>query len=93
MFGKFSQSNTNSTVSNLSAPSQNQVTNLYEWDVIVERDDYDNTYKAAVFMPGVRIQRSESKAFQFAIAGVTFSENGSLEAFPIPMVTLFRGFN
>ena len=93
MLGKFSQSNTNSTVSNLSAPSQNQVTNLYEWDVIVERDDYDNTYKAAVFMPGVRIQRSESKAFQFAIAGVTFSENGSLEAFPIPMVTLFRGFN
>ena len=96
MFGSFSQTSSPRT----------EVTNTSEGTVVPNMNGYysynltvgtsavvDDKYKAALFMPGVRIQRSDSKAFQFAIAGIAFTENGELNAFPIPMVTWFRGFN
>jgi hypothetical protein len=96
MFGSFSQTSSPRT----------EVTNTSEGTVVPNMNGYysynltvgtsavvDDKYKAALFMPGVRIQRSDSKAFQFAIAGIAFTDDGDLTAFPIPMVTWFRGFN
>ena len=95
MFGSFSQTSSPRTevtdVSEGTLVSTNP--EQFSYDLTVETSAFEvDEYKAALFMPGVRIQRSDSKAFQFSIAGLAFTENGDLTAFPIPMVTWFRGF-
>jgi hypothetical protein len=46
----------------------------------------------AFFTPGIRFNRSQSKAFQFAIANVFSSRNGNIISFPIPMCSWFYKF-
>ena len=53
-----------------------------------------NTYSTSIlFMPAMRINRSYSKAFQVALAGVVnFESNGDANSFPFPMVSWLRKF-
>ncbi len=53
-----------------------------------------NTYSTSIlFMPAMRINRSYSKAFQVALAGViNFESNGDANSFPFPMVSWLRKF-
>lgn len=45
-----------------------------------------------ILMPGMRFERTETKAFQFNLAGVSFVESGNRRSFPFPMCTWFYGF-
>ena len=38
-----------------------------------------------VFMPGMRFQKTDDKAFQFSLAGVLYNNDGNINTFPIPM--------
>ncbi len=54
--------------------------------------DDDDAQIVAFFMPGMRFQKSEKTAFQFAAAGVISVKNGESSAFPIPMCSWFFKF-
>ena len=43
-------------------------------------------------MPGFRVERTEKKAFQFNLAGVSFQSEGERYSFPFPMCTWFYSF-
>ena len=45
----------------------------------------DHIAVTAFLMPGIRIQRTENKSFQVALAGVIGQANGESFSFPIPM--------
>ena len=47
---------------------------------------------ALYFMPGMRFQKNDRRAFQIAIAGVSVWENGNNYTFPLPMVSWFFKF-
>ena len=48
---------------------------------------------AMFIMPGMRFQQTEKKAFQFALAGVCYTNsNGDLVSFPLPMCSWFLKF-
>ena len=44
------------------------------------------------FMPGMRFQQTERKAFQIAIAGVSLWQDGDNSTFPLPMISWFFKF-
>lgn len=46
----------------------------------------------AIFMPGMRFQTKDTRAFQLALAGVVYQKKGEVTAFPIPMVSWFFKF-
>jgi hypothetical protein len=66
--------------------------------------DYDNTGMTTAtvtegkrgafiyFMPGMRFQQTERKAFQIAIAGVSLWQDGDNSTFPLPMISWFFKF-
>lgn len=61
-----------------------------EWIYTVTRKY--NAYTTALFlMPGVRFQKTDSKAFQICVAGVSMFGDSD-ESFPIPMCTWFYKF-
>ncbi|MFN5418094.1 MAG: hypothetical protein ACK5B9_13630 [Flavobacteriia bacterium] len=45
-----------------------------------------------IFMPGMRFQKNDKQAFQFALAGVSAKVEGDLYTFPIPMCSWFFKF-
>lgn len=45
-----------------------------------------------IFMPGMRFQSTDNKAFQVAIAGVTVIQEGESFTFPLPMCSWFYKF-
>ena len=47
---------------------------------------------ALYFMPGMRFQKYESRAFQIAVAGVSVWENGDSFTFPLPLISWFIKF-
>lgn len=46
----------------------------------------------AYIMPGMRFQKHEDRAFQFALAGVVAGSEGDVMAFPLPMCSWFFKF-
>ena len=44
------------------------------------------------FMPGMRYQQTEKKAFQIALAGVSFWQDGQNTTFPLPLLSWFFKF-
>lgn len=59
--------------------------------------DFSNTTSrrrttAAYLMPGMRFQKNENRAFQFALAGVVAGQDGDVVAFPLPMCGWFFKF-
>lgn len=57
-------------------------------------DKVKKAFSAPLFiMPGMRFQQSEKKAFQIALAGVSFTDNtGELISFPLPLCSWFLKF-
>ena len=63
------------------------------YDVTVTDVEDSGSRKLAVIMPGCRIQNTSSKAFQFSVAGIMYTDNnGDFTPIPIPMCSWFRGF-
>lgn len=44
------------------------------------------------FMPGMRFQKKDDRAFQVALAGILYANENETQAFPIPMVSWFFKF-
>ncbi len=44
------------------------------------------------FMPGMRFQKDEKRAFQIALAGVTAWQDGENNTFPFPLLSWFFKF-
>ena len=73
-------------------PSPDNTNNVL-YQVTVTDDENSGAGSLVVLMPGCRIQKTEKKAFQFAIAGVMVNDpNGDFTGFPIPLLSWFRGF-
>ena len=47
---------------------------------------------ALYFMPGMRFQKYENRAFQIAVAGVSLWDNGDTISFPLPIISWFFKF-
>ena len=47
---------------------------------------------ALYFMPGMRFQKYENRAFQIAVAGVSVWDNGDTISFPLPIISWFFKF-
>tara|TARA_B110000305_G_scaffold86158_1_gene97018 strand:- start:47339 stop:48529 length:1191 start_codon:yes stop_codon:yes gene_type:complete len=47
---------------------------------------------ALYFMPGMRFQKNDQRAFQIAIAGITVWNDGEVSAFPLPLISWFFKF-
>lgn len=67
-------------------------TNSYVWGTSkIEVVDEKVTRTTLIFMPGMRFQKSEKKAFQIAIAGVVRITEDDTNTFPMPMLSwLFK---
>ncbi|MFN6036915.1 MAG: hypothetical protein ACK452_00480 [Bacteroidota bacterium] len=64
---------------------------IYNTTYIVK--EYSGIHAAMIFMPGFRVQKSDTKATQFSIAMVLVrSAKGEPTSFPLPMVSWFRKF-
>lgn len=67
-----------------------------EYTIISDYDDVNSSSQtrttAAYIMPGMRFQKTEDRAFQFALAGVVAGQNGDVVAFPLPMCSWFFKF-
>jgi hypothetical protein len=61
----------------------------YQYDVTLVDGDDEPVF---ILMPGFRVERTENKAFQFNLAGVSFTNEGDRISFPFPMCTWFYGF-
>ena len=48
--------------------------------------------KYLYFMPGMRYQQTDKKAFQFALAGVSVWQDGQNITFPLPLLSWFFKF-
>jgi hypothetical protein len=64
---------------------------IYQHDVTLVDGD-DEPVFMFFLMPGFRVERTENKAFQFNLAGVSFTNEGDRISFPFPMCTWFYGF-
>ena len=63
------------------------------YEVTITDVEDSGSRKLAVIMPGCRIQTTSSKAFQFSVAGIMYTDNnGDFTPIPIPMCSWFRGF-
>ena len=50
------------------------------------------TYASFYIMPGMRFQKTETKAFQICLSGLFNIEDGRVTSFPLPMLSWFRKF-
>ena len=64
----------------------NVVSSPYVYSVIKSRPF------ALYFMPGMRFQKYENRAFQIAVAGVSLWDNGDTISFPLPIISWFFKF-
>lgn len=70
-------------------PQGNYVPPIYSFEV----NEESGIHAAMIFMPGFRVQKSDTKATQFSIAMVLVrSKKGEPTSFPLPMVSWFRKF-
>ena len=74
----------------------NPITGMYDYMWTTSTNSYKNTI--AFFMPGMRFQSGPKSAFQFALAGVIYSERNvtnntsDVTAFPVPQCSWFIKF-
>tara|TARA_Y100000589_G_scaffold231283_1_gene218708 strand:- start:468 stop:1646 length:1179 start_codon:yes stop_codon:yes gene_type:complete len=74
-------------------PSLDNPNNFLYQVTVIDDENSGGAGSLVVLMPGCRIQKTEKKAFQFAIAGVMVNDpNGDFVGFPIPLLSWFRGF-
>ena len=83
MFGSI-----NSSTSSVYDSTYDPVTGFYTNTVTVS----ENRGAFIYFMPGMRFQKNENRAFQIAIAGVSVWENGQNFTFPLPTMSWFFKF-
>ena len=93
MWGMFRSNNRYnvSTVTMLQPPTFPEYQGLYQHDVTLVDGD-DEPVFMFFLMPGFRVERTENKAFQFNLAGISFTNEGDRISFPFPMCTWFYGF-
>tara|TARA_Y100000589_G_scaffold269187_1_gene261144 strand:+ start:960 stop:1991 length:1032 start_codon:yes stop_codon:yes gene_type:complete len=83
MFGSI-----NSSTSSVYDGTYDPVTGSYTTTLTVS----DSRGAFIYFMPGMRFQKNENRAFQIAIAGVSVWENGQNFTFPLPTMSWFFKF-
>lgn len=84
----------NITTTELVAPVGNEweanyVPGLYRHEVEHTKGDKQVMF---FFMPGMRFQKTEKRAFQVNLAGVTIVDNGDVTSFPIPSLAWYFKF-
>ena len=94
MVGYFPRTTYSASTTELSAPYNdpnppyNYIPGSYEHVITHTRSD-----EVAMFlMPGMRFQSQPNRAFQVSLAGVTYFRNGSVLAFPMPMLSWYFKF-
>lgn len=72
----------------------NNMTGQPEAVVVTDYPSETSKYSGTVafIMPGMRFQKREDRAFQFALAGVVAGSEGDVVAFPLPMCSWFFKF-
>lgn len=73
-----------------STTGQPEYTIVSDYENVNNSSQYRTT--AAYLMPGMRFQKKEDRAFQFALAGVVAGQDGDVIAFPLPMCGWFFKF-
>ena len=70
-------------------PYSTYIPETYKYTVTKTR----SLHTAVIIMPGMRFQTTDTKAFQFAIAGISIfgGKNGNIN-FPFPMLSWFQKF-
>ena len=99
MFGSFRSNNryNEATTTELVPPYYDPITGYlitpgqYQHDVRLVDGDTEPVFMF-LLMPGFRVERTEKKAFQFNLAGVSFKSEGVRYSFPFPMCTWFYSF-
>ena len=87
ILGSYNQVNNDQTVNDYFNP----ITNQLAYTTVSNVTSTSNSYKAnlMVFMPGMRFQKNDSRAFQISLAGVIVPNEIS---FPLPMASWFFRF-
>ncbi len=96
ILGTYNQVNNDQTVNDYFNP----ITNQLAYTTVSNVTSTSNSYKAnlIVFMPGMRFQTSENRAFQVSLSGVfvnvkgTSSSNSFRRSFPLPMCSWYYKF-
>jgi hypothetical protein len=83
MFGSI-----NSSTSSVYDSAYDPVTGFYTITETVS----ENRGAFIYFMPGMRFQQTERKAFQIALAGVSVWQDGDNFTFPLPLISWFFKF-
>ncbi len=90
MIGVFSDTYTQATLTTIRPIDyNNSIPGIWKTEVTNRK----RTTVALFIMPAMRFQKTDRKAFQVALAGVTvFSDNGDRTSFPFPMCSWFYKF-
>lgn len=72
--------------------SYTEIEDPYPGYTLIENSTTINSTTLMILMPGMRFQRNDSNAFQFALAGVTRFNKGKALSFPFPSCSWFFKF-
>jgi hypothetical protein len=70
------------------------VTSQPSYTYVPEGKTINNSQKTTIafFMPAMRFQTTDNKAFQVALAGALYKDEAQTKAFPVPMISWFFKF-